>query len=90
MAYDYVAKEFKHYKSLKVGNIENNDLDTKIRVAIIASFRNEEEKSKANADLFEDAKQQEEEKQQQREAKEAESNDVFGRPAYETHRPKRL
>lgn len=89
LAYEYVAKEFKHYKSLKVGNIENNDLDTKIRVAIIASFRSEEEKAKANADLFEDAEQQEEEKKQT-EIKKEENNNVFSRPAYETHRPRKL
>ena len=91
LAYEYVAKEFRHYKSLKVGNIENNDLDTKIRVAIIASFRSEEEKAKANADLFEDAEnEKQQEEQKQLETQKEDSNDVFGRPAYETHRPRKL
>ena len=88
LAYDYVVKEFKHYKSLKVGNIENNDLDTKIRVAIIASFKKEDEKQKLNNDLFEDAEAQKQE--EEKAATKEDSNDVFGRPAYEIHKPRKL
>jgi cell division GTPase FtsZ len=88
LAYDYVVKEFKHYKSLKVGNIENNDLDTKIRVAIIASFKKDDEKQKIKNDLFEDVENQEQE--QPLETKKEESSDVFGRPAYEIHKPRKL
>lgn len=86
-AQDYVKKEFRHYKSLKVGNIENNDLDTKIRVAIIASFK-KEEKQKINNDLFEEAEYQKQE--EEKVVAKEDSNDVFGRPAYEIHKPRKL
>ena len=86
-AQEYIQKEFKHYKSLKIGNIENNELDTKIRVAIIASFK-KEEKQKVNNDLFEAAEAQQQ--QEERVSVKEDSNDVFGRPACETHRSTRL
>lgn len=87
--YDYAAKEFKRYGSLKVGNIENCNLDTKIRVAIIASFQKQEEKEEINDDLFkniENQKQEEKEKFNKSEEKE----NLFSKPAYETHKPSRL
>ncbi|WP_372519445.1 cell division protein FtsZ [Candidatus Ruminimicrobiellum ovillum] len=87
-AQEYIQKEFKHYISLKIGNTENNDLDTKIRVAIIASFKKEEEKQKANNDLFEDAEAQK--KEEEKAAVKEDSIDVFGRPAYEIHKPRKL
>lgn len=88
-AQEYIQKEFKHYKSLKIGNTENNELDTKIRVAIIASFKKEEEKEKAkNNDLFEAAEAQKQE--EERVSVKQDSSDVFGRPACEIHRPTRL
>ena len=37
--YNEVLKRFKKYKSLKVGNIQNDKLDSKIRVIIIASIK---------------------------------------------------
>ena len=85
--YDYVPKEFKNYKSLKVGHIENNDLDTKIRVSIITSFKKSIEE-KAKEDLFdvEEETQKQEEQQQNKE----DFGDVFGRPACEIHKPTRL
>lgn len=89
MAYDYVAKEFKHYTFLKVGNIENNELDTKIRVAIIASFQKQEEKKKASNDLFEDLEIQNKE-EKIKVVKSGEEDNPFSRPAYEGHKPRRL
>ena len=86
-AQEYIQKEFKQYKSLKIGNIENNELDTKIRVAIIASFK-KEEKQKINNDLFEAAEAQKQ--QEERVSVKEDTSDVFGRPACETHRPTRL
>ena len=88
LLYEFIAKEFKNYKSLKVGHIENNELDTKIRVSIIASFQKTEEKERINSDLFEDAehKREEEEKQINHE----DVSDVFARPAYEIHKPTKL
>ena len=89
--YDYIPKEFKHYESLKVGHIINDDLDTKIRVSIIASFKKTEEKEKINNDLFDDAKDREKEEEQQKQQIQNEENaDVFARPAYEIHRPTKL
>ena len=88
--YEYVPKEFKNYLSLKVGHIENNDLDTKIRVSIIASFKkSEEEKEKPKEDLFDVvAEAQKQEEQQQ--SKKEDFSDVFGRPACDIHKPTRL
>ena len=93
-AYDYCAKEFKHYKSLKLGNIENNDLDTKMRVAIIASFRKEEIKDTSKEDedplgLFNNKEVSEENRKKKFEETKKE-DDVFSKPAYEIHRPTRL
>lgn len=87
--YDYVAKEFKHYSSLKVGNTDNNNLDTKIRVAIIASFQKQEEQEEPNDDLFKNIdNQKQEEKENFNKSNEKES--LFSKPAYETHKPSRL
>lgn len=93
-AYDYCAKEFKHYTSLKVGNIENNELDTKIRVAIIASFKKGAEKDTSKEDedplgLFKSKEVHEEKKNKNFEETKKEE-DVFSKPAYETYRPTKL
>ena len=93
-AYDYCAKEFKHYKSLKVGNIENNELDTKIRVAIIASFKKGEVKDTSKEDedllgLFNNKEVNEDKKNKKIEETKKEE-DIFSKPAYESHRPTRL
>ena len=88
--YEYVPKEFKNYKYLKVGHIENNDLDTKIRVSIIASFKkSEEEKEKPKEDLFDMAAEVQKQEEQQQNKKE-DFSDVFGRPACDIHKPTRL
>ncbi len=88
--YEYVPKEFKNYKSLKVGHIENNDLDTKIRVSIIASFKkSEEEKENPKKDLFDVAAEVQKQEEEQQNNKESFS-DVFSRPACEFHKPTRL
>lgn len=89
LAYAYVQKEFKHYAALKVGNIENNELDTKIRVAIIASFQKQEEMAKTSSDLFEDIENQKKE-EKIKIIKNTEEDNPFSKPAYETHRPSRL
>lgn len=93
-AYDYCAKEFKHYKSLKVGNIENNDLDTKIRVAIIASFKKGSVQDTKEEDLlsFLNNKESQEDKDNKNKKNEdiKKEEDVFSKPAYETYRPTKL
>ena len=88
--YDYFAKEFKNYKSLKIGHIENGELDTKIRVAIIASFKkgSEIEEEKVKEDLFENAEYQKQ--KEEKNLNKEEFGDVFGRPACEIHKPTRL
>jgi len=89
--HDYVKKEFKNYKYLKVGHIENNDLDTKIRVAIIASFKkSEEEKEKPKEDLFDVVAEAQKHEEEQKNIKKENFNDVFSRPACDIHKPTRL
>ena len=92
--YNYCAKEFKHYKSLKVGNIKNNELDSKIRVAIIASFKKDEVKDTSKEDeeqlsLFNNKDVQEDNRKKNIEETKKEE-DVFSRPAYETYKPTKL
>jgi cell division protein FtsZ len=94
-AYDYCSKEFKHYKSLKVGNIENNELDTKIRVAIIASFKKDNTKDTSKEDedplgLFKNKEASEENNKSRKFEEIKKEEDVFSKPAYESHRPTRL
>ena len=87
--YEYVPKEFKNYKSLKVGHIENNDLDTKIRVSIIASFKKAKEE-KLKEDLFDVVTETQKHEEEQKNIKKENFNDVFSRPACDIHKPTRL
>ncbi len=88
---EYVKTKCKERPYLKIGNVRDNNLNTKIKVSIIASFQKKEEPAK---DLWENA-----EKQQQKEESMSPENDtdikeniddVFAKPAWQTHKPKRL
>ena len=76
--FDYIKKHFKKYISLKVGNIVNNDLDTKLKVSIIAAFKKQEEEAneKDLVDMMEGEEGIEEE------------TNPFNRPAYESYKTK--
>ncbi|MBR3628517.1 MAG: cell division protein FtsZ [Elusimicrobia bacterium] len=94
-AYDYCAKEFRHYKSLKVGNIENNELDTKIRVAIIASFKKDsvQDTDKEEEDqlgLFKNKDTSEDISRNKKTEETKKEEDIFSKPAYETYKPTKL
>jgi cell division protein FtsZ len=74
--FDYIKKNFKKYVSLKNGNIINNDLDTKLKVSIIAAFKKQSDaqtvqKEKDLVDIMKDGESIDEE------------TNPFDRPAYE-------
>ena len=78
--FDYIKKHFKKYISLKVGNIVNNDLDTKLKVSIIAAFKKQEEEAneKDLVDMMEGEEGIEEE------------TNPFNRPAYESYKTTKI
>lgn len=81
--FEYIKKHFKKYQSLKHGNIISNDLDTKIKVSIIASFKKQVEQPKEK-DLVDIMKEEDivEEKN--------EDINPFDRPAYEIHKTTKI
>ncbi len=83
--FDYIKKNFKRYVSLKNGNIINNDLDTKLKVSIIASFKKQEETKtdevQKEKDLIDIMKGEE--------SIDEEAN-PFARPAYENKTIKKI
>lgn len=86
---DFIAKEFKSYKFLKVGNIVDDVLDTKLKVSIIASFEKEEELPQ---DLFDSVRQPAKKTGGKKtNASDGEiDSDSSNRPAYEYWKIKRL
>lgn len=92
VAGEYVKTKCKARPYLKIGNVRDNNLNTKIKVSIIASFKKKEEPAK---DLWESAQNE----QLKEQSLESETNnddtkenidDVFAKPAWQTHKPKRL
>ncbi len=87
---DDLMQKCKNKPSIKPGYVIDDNLNTKIKVAIIASFQKKDEPAK---DLFENAQQEEtkEMKHTQQEMDFKEKNrDPFAQPACEVHRPRRL
>ena len=88
---DDLMVKCKNKPSIKPGYVIDDNLDTRIKVAIIASFQKKSEPAK---DLFENA-QKEEEKQEMKQAQQEtmlqdKKRDPFAQPACEVHRPRRL
>lgn len=87
---DDLMSKCKNKPWIKPGYVVDDNLDTKIKVSIIASFQ---KKAEPAADLFENA--QKEEKQEIRQAQhqteiQDKERDPFAQPACEVHRPRRL
>ncbi len=90
-ANEYVKKECKERPYLKIGNVIDNNLNTKMRVSIIASFQ---KKNEPASDLFENARKEEKQEikqvQQRIEMQDDKNRDPFAQPACEVHKPRRL